>query len=77
MAIQREAIPHVRQPDSGFRWLSASSQRVMARPESEWRRAGADGALYGTLNGGDSDGGSVFQLQLPSQAPWPPSDFCY
>jgi uncharacterized repeat protein (TIGR03803 family) len=38
---------------------------------------GADGALYGTLNGGDSDGGSVFQLQLPSQAPWPPSDFCY
>jgi len=38
---------------------------------------GPDGALYGTLNGGDSDGGSVFQLQLPSQAPWPPSDFCY
>ena len=38
---------------------------------------GADGALYGTTNGGDSDGGSVFQLQLPSQAPWPPSDFCY
>jgi len=38
---------------------------------------GADGALYGTLNGGDSDGGSVFQLQLPSQAPWPPTDFCY
>ncbi len=38
---------------------------------------GADGALYGTTNGGDSDGGTVFQLQLPSQAPWPPSDFCY
>lgn len=38
---------------------------------------GSDGALYGTMNGGDSDGGSVFRLQLPSQAPWPPSDFCY
>ncbi len=38
---------------------------------------GANGALYGTTNGGDSDGGTVFQLQLPSQAPWPPSDFCY
>jgi len=38
---------------------------------------GPDGALYGTLNGGDSDGGSVFQLTLPSQAPWPPVDFCY
>jgi len=38
---------------------------------------GADGALYGTLNGGDSDGGSVFRLQLPSRAPWPPSAFCY
>lgn len=38
---------------------------------------GPDGALYGTMNGGDSGGGSVFQLQLPSQAPWPPSDFCY
>jgi hypothetical protein len=38
---------------------------------------GPDGALYGTLNGGDSDGGSVFRLQLPSQAPWPPQDFCY
>jgi hypothetical protein len=38
---------------------------------------GPDGALYGTLNGGDSGGGSVFRLQLPSQAPWPPKDFCY
>lgn len=38
---------------------------------------GPDGALYGTTNGGDSDGGGVFRLQLPSQAPWPPSDFCY
>jgi len=38
---------------------------------------GPDGALYGTTNGGDSSGGTVFQLQLPSQAPWPPSDFCY
>jgi len=38
---------------------------------------GPDGALYGTTNGGDSSGGTVFQLELPSQAPWPPSDFCY
>jgi hypothetical protein len=38
---------------------------------------GPDGALYGTLNGGDSDGGDVFRLQLPSQAPWPPTDSCY
>ena len=38
---------------------------------------GPDGALYGTTNGGDSTGGTVFRLQLPSQAPWPPTDFCY
>ncbi len=38
---------------------------------------GPDGALYGTTNGGDSSGGTVFRLELPSQAPWPPSDFCY
>ena len=38
---------------------------------------GPDGALYGTTNGGDSSGGTVFQLQLPSSAPWPPTDFCY
>jgi uncharacterized repeat protein (TIGR03803 family) len=38
---------------------------------------GPDGALYGTTNGGDSSGGTVFRLALPSQAPWPPSDFCY
>ena len=38
---------------------------------------GPDGALYGTTNGGDSTGGTVFRLELPSQAPWPPTDFCY
>jgi len=38
---------------------------------------GPDGALYGATNGGDSTFGTVFRVQLPSQAPWPPTDFCY